>query len=227
MRNILLLVGCLLGSLAFAQTPQKHPNTSGKDWKPLFAADLSDAGFPKGIWSVENGVLTATEDIPIWTQKTYKNFVLDLEFKNAPGTNSGVFVYCSDTARFIPNSVEIQIADDYSEQWSKAPATWQCAAFFGHKPAAKPKLVKPAGEWNRYTITCQGKKISVVMNGQLINKIDMNQWTSGKTNPDGTEIPNWLNKPWASLPNEGHVGFQGKHAGAPIYFRNMKIKELK
>ena len=44
---------------------------------------------------------------------------------------------------------------------------------------------------------------------------------------DGSEIPSWLSKPLADLPTQGHIGFQGKHAGAPIYFRNIKIKELK
>jgi hypothetical protein len=29
------------------------------------------------------------------------------------------------------------------------------------------------------------------------------------------------------LPTRGFIGLQGKHAGAPIYFRNIKIKELK
>ncbi len=47
-----------------------------------------------------------------------------------------------------------------------------------------------------------------------------------KKNPDGSDIPEWLSKPAASLPLEGHIGLQGKHAGAPIYFRNIKIKEL-
>jgi len=28
------------------------------------------------------------------------------------------------------------------------------------------------------------------------------------------------------LPTHGRVGLQGKHAGAPIYFRNVKIKEI-
>ncbi len=60
----------------------------------------------------------------------------------------------------------------------------------------------------------------------MVNEIDMSLWTSGKTNPDGSEIPEWLNIPLAELPLEGHVGFQGKHAGAPIYFRNIKIKSL-
>jgi hypothetical protein len=28
----------------------------------------------------------------------------------------------------------------------------------------------------------------------------------------------------AELPTKGRIGLQGKHAGAPIYFRNVKIK---
>ena len=85
----------------------------------------------------QDGVLTATEDQCIWTKKQYDNFILDLEFKTADGTNSGVIVHCSDMKDWIPNSVEIQIADDFSEKWGKSPKTWQCAAIFG-RLAAKP-----------------------------------------------------------------------------------------
>jgi hypothetical protein len=28
------------------------------------------------------------------------------------------------------------------------------------------------------------------------------------------------------IPHAGHIGLPGKHAGAPIYFRNLKIKTL-
>jgi hypothetical protein len=54
----------------------------------------------------------------------------------------------------------------------------------------------------------------------------MSVYTSAKINPDGSEIPAWLSNPLAALPLHGQIGFQGKHAGAPIYFRNIKIKEL-
>ena len=50
-------------------------------WKNLFKADLSDAIDPKEIWTYEDGVLTASEDINIWTEKEYKNVMIDLEFK--------------------------------------------------------------------------------------------------------------------------------------------------
>ena len=132
---------------------KSHPDS--RKWDNLFANDLSDATYPKGIWSFENGILTVTEDQNIWTTKEYSNCIIDLEFKTAPGTNSGVIVYCTDMANWIPNSVEIQIADDFARQWAESPKTWQCAAIFGHL-APKKSLVKNPGEWNHYTIVCKG-----------------------------------------------------------------------
>ena len=115
-------------------------------------------------------MLIPSKDESIWSKNEYDNFVLDLEFKNAEGTNSGVIVHATDIKEWIPHSVEIQIADDYSEEWSKAPANWQCAAIFGHQPATK-HIVKKAGEWNHYTITCIKRKIWVVLNGELIDPV--------------------------------------------------------
>lgn len=221
-----LVVLCMIGHHARAQVHyDKHPNTSEPGWTNLFKADLSNAIFEEGVWTVSDGVITASKDEALWSEKAYDNFILDLEFKNADSTNSGVIVHASDIKNWIPHSVEIQIADDYSPEWSKAPPSWQCAAIFGHQAATKRSVKKP-GEWNHYTITCVGKKIWVVLNGELVNVCDMSLYASAKTNPDGTEIPSWLSNPMASLPLHGHIGFQGKHAGAPIYFRNIKIKEL-
>ena len=203
-----------------------HPPTSGKGWGPLFNGSLSNAVYPKGVWTVTDGVLTADKDEAIWSEKAYDDFVLDLDFKNASGTNSGVVVHASDTKDWIPHSVEIQIADDFSDEWSKAPPSWQCAAIFGHQPASA-HLVKRPGEWNHYTITCKGRKIWVVLNGQLVNTCDMSLYTSAENNPDGTKAPKWLSNPMATLPLHGYIGLQGQHAGAPIYFRNIRIKELK
>jgi len=203
--------------------PPAHPDVSG--WPDLFAADLSNAQFPAGVWTVADGVLTASEDQAIWTVRDYENFIVDLEFRTAAGTNSGVIVYCSDIANWIPNSVEIQIADDFAEEWAKEPATWHCGAIFGHLAPTKSVVRKP-GEWNRYTITCRGQKITVVLNGEKVTEMDMSLWTSAKTNPDGSEIPAWLSRPFAELATKGRIGFQGKHAGAPIFFRNIKIREM-
>lgn len=219
----LVVVPALLG-LGSRSAAQLHPDS--QDWPPLFAPDLSDAEFPAGVWTVEDGALTASEDQPIWTKRDYENFILDLEFKTAPGTNSGVIVYGTDTADWIPNSVEVQIADDYAEEWAKAPATWHCGAIFGHLAPTRSLVNKP-GEWNRYTITCQGRKIYVMLNGEQVTAMDMALWTSAKYNPDGSEIPEWLSKPLSELATKGRIGLQGKHADAPIWFRNVRIRETK
>lgn len=229
MRKIKLLLSAAFFfsvHVLFAQEAAlKHPDTSGSDWVSLFNDDLSNALFSTGVWTITDDVLTASKDEAIWSEKTYKDFILDLEFKNAEGTNSGVIVHASDMKEWIPHSVEIQIADDYSEEWEKVPATWQCGAVFGHK-AVNKRTVKPAGEWNHYTITCIGRKIWIVLNGELVNEFDMSLYTSAKKNPDGTDIPSWLTNPLSEIPLTGHIGLQGKHAGAPIWFRNVKIKTL-
>lgn len=231
MKNMRIsLVGLVLGLIVLAAcAPPKepaaaltHPDVSG--WPDLFAADLSNAEFPAGVWTFADGVLTASEDQAIWTARDYEDFTLDLEFQTAPGTNSGVIVYCSDIADWIPNSVEIQIADDFAEEWAKSPATWHCGAVFGHLAPTRSAVKKP-GEWNRMTIACLGKKITVILNGDKVTEMDMGLWTSAKTNPDGSEIPAWLSRPFAELATKGRIGFQGKHAGAPIFFRNMKVRE--
>ena len=195
--------------------------------EPLFTKNLSNASYDPAVWSVEpDGVLTATADKEIWTNKEYENFTLDLEFKTDNGTNSGVIVYCTDRQNWIPNSVEIQIANDHSEKWGTSPTYYQCGAIFGHLPAKWQKVVKKPGEWNKMTITCKGKLITVRLNGRDVTKMDMNIWKSGTKNPDGTEIPSWLPKPFAELPTKGYIGLQGKHGDSQIWFRNVTIKEL-
>lgn len=229
MRPSALLFGAFLGLILLplqsaAQTPL-HPEVDDPGWTDLFSQDLSNAIRPGDVWTFEDGILTASADEILWTGKVYDDFVLDLEFRNASGTNSGVFVYASDVVDWVPNSVEVQIADDFHEDWANAPATWQAGAIFGHAPA-RVRAVRRPGEWNRYTITCRGPVITVVMNERVVNVINMERWTSAETNPDGSEIPEWLNVPLADLPTYGHIGLQGMHGDAPIWFRNLRIREI-
>ncbi|MDR2679891.1 MAG: DUF1080 domain-containing protein [Tannerella sp.] len=204
------------------------PGTAdAKGWVPLFAADLSNADYDRSVWSVDkDGVISATADQAIWSVKSYENFELELEFKNDNCTNSGVVIYCTDKKDWIPNAVEIQIADDYCDHFGAAASTGSCGAVYGHLAPSAFQLVKKPGEWNKMKITAKGKNIQVTLNGKKIVNMDMSLWTSGKNNPDGSEIPSWLPKPYAGLPTKGYIGFQGKHGQALIWFRNIKIKEL-
>ena len=218
-------ISLLLLLLSFRLASQDHHSGRGQGWKPLFNNRLSDAIFPDTVWTVSNGILTASRDECIWSADAYDDFVLDLEFKTADGTNSGVIVHATDTKNWIPHSVEIQIADDYSAEWSKAPPSWQCGAIFGHQPATIHNVRKP-GEWNHMVVSCKGAIIRIELNGKPVNTCDMRAFTSAVNNPDGSTAPAWLSTPMASLPLHGHIGLQGKHAGQPIYFRRVNIKTI-
>lgn len=217
-RNIFILIAVLFCCISFDGNAQQ-----GK-WRPLFGPNLENADFNPEVWSIKDGVISAVKDDCLWTKEEYENFELDLEFKTDDGTNSGVIVYCTDAKDWIPNSVEIQIADDYCEKWSNYHSYGWCGAIFGHLPPNQGRVVNRPGIWNRMRITCMGKNITVELNGKIVAEMDMNVWTSGKINPDGTEIPGWLPKPFNTLPTKGKIGFQGKHGRALIWFRNIDIK---
>lgn len=224
--SALCLAYALIPAMTAVRAEEKlqHPDTSG--WENLFAPDLTNAIKPDKVWTVKDGELTASKDEAIWSNKDYENFTVDLEFKLAEAANSGVVVYCSDMGNWIPNSVEIQILDDNAKKWADVPATWKCGGVFGHLAPTKSVVKKP-GEWNHMTVKCVGKQIDVVLNGEHVTSMDMSKWTEAKKNPDGSDAPEWLTKPKSELPTKGRIGLQGKHAGAPIWFRNVKIKELK
>lgn len=194
-------------------------------WQPLFNSDLSNAFDAQGVWTFENDILTASEDACIFTEVEYENFIIDLEFKNEKGTNSGVIVYCTDRENWIPNSVEVQIGDDYYFEDKGWVPNYMCGGIFGHL-APSATLVKKAGEWNHMNIRCEGQQITVSLNGEISADMDMSQWTSGTKNPDGSDIPSWLPTPFSELPTKGYIGFQGKHGEANIFFRNIKISRL-
>ncbi len=221
MKNIqLVLLSLAICAGNFSCSP------SESDWSLLFGEGFSESAYEPGSWVIQDNVLTALEDQVIWAGGEHENFVLELEFRNEVGTNSGVIVYCTNEKDWIPNSVEIQIADDYCEKWGEARKDYQCGAIFGHLPANEQKVVKEPGEWNKCQITCQGQQIEVVLNGKKVTSMDMSEWTSGTTNPDGSEIPSWLPTPYAELPTKGSIGIQGKHGDSAISFKNIRIKKI-
>ncbi len=184
------------------------------------------AGWQPAVnWTVENGAITLKNrtdrqehnDNYLWADRKYGDFVLELEFKVAPGTNSGIFLHTSNPKDPVQNGIEIQVA-------SSAPGRPLGKGSIGGiydlvAPVANP--LKP-DDWNQYTITCQGARISVVLNGQKVSEADLDQWTDARKNPDGT--PNKFDVPLKTFAHTGYLGLQDH--GTPVWYRNIRIKPL-
>jgi len=194
-----------------------HPDVKG--WKDLFEADLSNAIFEPGGWVEENGVLRAKNHGTIWTKASYGNFVLDLEFKVAKAANSGVFLRAGDISNIL-SALEIQI-----HETTDGGKYGMVAALYDAKAPSK-SMAKPAGEWNRFTITCVDSRIYVVFNGEQVQDVDLDDWDEPHKNPDGTS--NKFATALKDFSRNGPIGFQGIHGeeGQPVWFRNIKIKVL-
>ncbi|MCP5541095.1 MAG: DUF1080 domain-containing protein [Akkermansiaceae bacterium] len=193
-----------------------HPDTAG--WADLVAPDLSNMEGAEH-WQSEDGVLVAKDHETLWTKKAYGNFILDLEFKVAKESNSGVFLR-SGNPKNVLAALEIQVHE--SGDGGKYGVV---GAIYDAMPPSK-SMAKPVGEWNHYTITCKDSLVTVVFNGEEVIHADLNDWPEVKKNPDGT--PNKFPVALKDFARKGPIGFQGLHgkAQAPVWYRHLKIKEL-
>ena len=194
-----------------------HPDTG--EWENLFADDLSNARGAEH-WKMENGELSAKHHNTLWTRKSYGDFVLDLEFKVAKESNSGVFLRSGNPKKVL-EALEIQVHENKDRS-----KYGMVGALYDAVPPAE-RVQKPVGEWNRFTITCKGSKLQLVFNGKLVLDADLDDWPEKGKNPDGTK--NKFPKALKDFSRVGPIGFQGLHgkAKAPVWYRNVKIKELK
>jgi len=216
-RSLLLVASLSLSIIGLSAAPKAHPVTTG--WSEVFAADLSNAVTQPGDWVVESGVLVAKNHQTLWTKKSYANFILDLEFKVAKESNSGVFLHSSNIKDVLA-ALEIQVHE------SQDGALYgMVGAIYNAQPPSK-NMAKPVGEWNHYTITCQDSHIALIFNGEEVFNVDLNTWTEAHKNPDGTK--NKFAKALKDYGRNGPIGLQGLHgkAQAPVWYRNIRIKEL-
>mgnify|MGYP000426808568 CR=1 FL=1 len=154
----------------------------------------------------------------IWTNEEYHNFVVDLEFKLAPDTNSGVFLRTGDIENWLNSCIEVQILDSADEG---EVGTHSCGAIFDCLAPSENAVMKP-GTWNHYTITCRNNMIYVVLNGTQIIEMNLDRWDETGNNPDGTD--NKFQHALKDFPRTGRLGLQ--YHGHPVWFRNVKVKTL-
>ena len=139
----------------------------------------------------------------LMTERTYGDFILDLEFKIKKEGNSGVFLRVGKPLDPVDSGFEVQILDTHGKA---GVGSHDCGGVINTQAPSK-NMVKPAGEWNRYTITVQGNQLKVVLNGEQIIELDLSK-TGLKDRPA-----------------MGHIGFQDE--AKEVSYRNVRIKELK
>lgn len=197
-----------------------------KGFVPLFnGKNLDGWQATPGPWVVEKSMLVLKDRTDhkmrnenyLWTQKRYGDFVLDLEFRVVQGTNSGVFIRTADVKDPVQTGIEIQVGNMVPGR----PLSRGSVGGIYDLTTPKKNVLKPKG-WNRYVITCRGSKVSVMLNGEPTAEADLDQWAEARKNPDGS--PNKFRRPLKDFAREGYIGFQDH--GSPVWYRNIRIKEL-
>lgn len=227
-----LLLALLIAAAPPASPPQRTGSETAEengftwlfDGKDLRAWKTS----PGAGWVVEDGVIALSNRTDgklnnadyLWTKESYRNFILDLEFKVPDGyANSGVFLRTSDLDDPVYTGIEVQVSNSYGRgklsRGGTAGAIYDCLA-------PTKNTVKRPGQWNKYRITCRGNMITVALNGDEILQMDLDRWTETGKNPDGT--PNKYRKPLKHFAREGHIGLQDH--GRPIWYRSIRVKRL-
>jgi hypothetical protein len=186
---------------------------AGEGFTPMFNGKDLTGWRTTGNWVVEKDGTVTLKPRPgesgwqrysayLTTVRKYKDFVLDLEFKFGRGGNSGVFLRVADPNSQVNSGFEVQILDTHGK---KKLTAHDCGGVIGTAVPSK-NMVKPAGQWNRYTITCKGSKVTVVLNGERIVDLDLSK------------------SPLRNRPPAGYIGFQDE--AKRIWYRNVRIKEL-
>jgi len=153
-------------------------------------------------------------------EKQWADFVLSLEFKIIKKCNSGIFVRTFPLKPRIGkdvgyNGIEIAIDDTTGTGYHDSGAIYDLV-----KPVKN--TMKPAGEWNQIQITCRKNLITVVLNGEKVSRMDLDQWDVPNKRPDGTNHK--FDVAYKEHPRKGYIGLQD-HA-SDCWFKNIKIKPL-
>lgn len=171
--------------------------------------DKSPGSKIEDVWSVADGVI-ACKGKPagyIRTTTDYTNYVLKVEWRwPEKAGNSGVLLRMTGEDKVWPKSIEAQLASGRAgDFWLIDGAKLTTPADRVDPKAERHRLhvkanEKPVGEWNTYEITVDGGKVSLKVNGEVLNEGTGAEAVAGKI----------------CLQSEG----------APIQFRTVAIKKL-
>lgn len=168
-----------------------------------------------GNWSLVDGVATLTPrpgekgwsrwSAYLWSKRQYGDFEIAFEYMVQERGNSGFYFRVGDRDDPVTKGIEVQIYDSASHPKDKPLNDHDSGGVIPGVPPTK-RVAKAAGEWNKFHITVQNDKLTVNLNGEKVNEIDLAEGAL------------------ASRPKSGYIGFQDH--GLPFALRNIKVKSL-
>src|SRR5262249_6297618 len=154
-------------------------------------------------------------DYMLTSKKPWENYQLALDFKISPHCNSGIFVR---TFPLVPrpgkdvgfNGIEIAIDDTTTAGFHDTGAVYDLV-----KPTKN--AMKPIGEWNHIIITSNRNILAVELNGELVSRMDLDDWPEPNKRPDGTAHK--FDVAYKTHPRLGHLGLQDH--GRDCWYKNI------
>lgn len=179
--------------------------------------------FPEAGWSVKDGTLCFTPGNgggDIATDGEFADFELSLEWKVGPGGNSGIMYRCTeDKAYPWETGREYQVLDDARHNDGKGKLT-RAGCMYAVK-ALEHDVARPAGEWNHARIVCKGTRIEHHLNGFRVVDVD----AASPEYAAAVEASKFKSMPDYGKRAKGRIALQDH--GDPVWYRNIKVRELK
>lgn len=200
--------------------------TSTKGWHKYGGEPVGSA------WKITDGVLwldTSTKTNgkvkgggSIVTDEAFDNFDLKLEWKIAPGGNSGILFYVhEDTVKYEESyhtGPEMQVLDN--EGHADGQHKKHRAGDLYDLIACSKETVKSVGEWNLAEIKCVNGKLDLYLNGEHV--VSTTLWDDNwKKMIDGSKFKGW--EGFAAY-KKGGISLQD-HDNT-VFYRNIRVKKL-
>jgi hypothetical protein len=190
-----------------------NKKTVGSAWKVADGSLYLDTT-QKENWQIKDGG-------DIVTAEDYQNFHLKLEWKIAPGGNSGIvfFVKESDAYKYVwLTGPEMQILDNDAHSDGKIPK--HRAGDLYDLISCTQETVKPVGQWNQAEIICTKGQLSFFLNGT--NVVSTTLWDDSWK--ELVAASKFKDMPDFGTYTAGKIALQDH--GNTVWFRNIKVKKL-